>query len=166
MSQDFWRKKNEKTLQAIFSKFIPLGYQMGVQVLSSQHFGVPERRRRTIIIGTRINQQPIFPVPSHDIEKNGTYTPPVTVGDAFLELKTKKGELLNHDISMAQISNKIDLKRIKCIPEGKGIRYKKDEDKYLRPSLKMGVDWENLREKRFRQTRLQRLDRTQAQQPI
>ncbi len=159
-------KKNEKTLEAIFSKFIPLGYQMGVQVLSSQHFGVPERRRRTIIIGTRINQQPLFPVPSHDIEKNGTYTPPVTVGDAFLELKTKKGELLNHDISMAQISNKIDLKRIKCIPEGKGIRYKKDEDKYLRPSLKMGVDWENLREKRFRQTRLQRLDRSKPSPTI
>ena len=62
-------KKNEKTLKAIFSKFIPLGYKMGVQVLSSQHYGVPERRRRTIIIGTKVNETPLFPVPTHDVEK-------------------------------------------------------------------------------------------------
>jgi len=153
-------QKNEKTLKAIFSKFIPLGYNMGVQVLSSQHFGVPEKRRRTIIMGTRINEEPFFPTPSHDVEKKGVYYPPVTVGEALTSLKTPKGDLFNHDIPMAKISKEIDLKRIKCIPEGKGIRYKKDEDKYLKGHLKMGVDWENLREKRFRQTRLQRLDRS------
>ena len=153
-------KKNEKTLKAIFSKFIPLGYKMGVQVLSSQHFGVPERRRRTIIIGTRINNTPLFPMPSHDVEKNGWYVPPVTVGEALSDLKTKKGEILNHDLELATISKPLDKKRIRCIPEGKGIRYEKDEMKYLKPSLRMGVNWEQLREKRFRQTRLQRLDRS------
>ena len=153
-------KKNEKTLKAIFSKFIPLGYKMGVQVLSSQHYGVPERRRRTIIIGTRVNATPSFPTPTHDVEKNGRYVPPVTVGEVLSDLKTRKGEVLNHDLCLAAITKPLDKKRISCIPEGKGIRYKKDEIKYLKPSLRMGVDWDQLREKRFRQTRLQRLDRS------
>ncbi|MBG07335.1 MAG: DNA (cytosine-5-)-methyltransferase [Halobacteriovoraceae bacterium] len=153
-------KKNEKTLKAIFSKFIPLGYKMGVQVLSSQHYGVPERRRRTIIIGTKFDTSPLFPIPTHDVEKNGCYVPPITVGEALSDLKTRKGEVLNHDLSLATITKPLDKKRISCIPEGKGIRYKKDEMKYLKPSLRMGVDWEKLREKRFRQTRLQRLDRS------
>lgn len=153
-------KKNEKTLKAIFSKFIPLGYKMGVQVLSSQHYGVPERRRRTIIIGTKVNATPSFPTPTHDVEKNGRYVPPVTVGEVLSDLKTRKGEVLNHDLCLAAITKPLDKKRISCIPEGKGIRYKKDEIKYLKPSLRMGVDWDQLREKRFRQTRLQRLDRS------
>jgi len=153
-------KKNEKTLKTIFSKFIPLGYKMGVQVLSSQHYGVPERRRRTIIIGTKINDNPLFPSPTHDVEKNGHFIPPITVGEALSDLKTRKGEVLNHDLSLATITKPLDKKRISCIPEGKGIRYKKDEMKYLKPSLRMGVDWDQLREKRFRQTRLQRLDRS------
>ena len=114
-------KKNEKTLKAIFSKFIPLGYKMGVQVLSSQHYGVPERRRRTIIIGTKVNDTPLFPLPTHDIEKNGQYVPPITVGEALSDLKTKKGEVLNHDLDQALISKPLDKKRIKCIPEGKGV---------------------------------------------
>ena len=58
------------------------------------------------------------------------------------------------------MKDKIDLKRLKRIPEGKGIRYQKDEKAYLTRSTYYEVDWEKLPEKRFRQTKLQRLDRT------
>jgi DNA (cytosine-5)-methyltransferase 1 len=61
-------------------------------------------------------------------------------------------------VDYAQVKSKIELNRLKRIPEGKGIRYEADEKAYLPKSLKLGVDWENLRENRFRQTKYQRLD--------
>jgi DNA (cytosine-5)-methyltransferase 1 len=152
-------KKNEKTLQAIFKKFSSLGYHMAVQVMSAEKYGVPEKRRRTIIIGTKINEKPIFPKPSHDVIMARTYRPPSTVGEALENLKTKKGELFNHDLEMAKVSDPLDEKRLKKIPEGQGIRYEKDEKKFLPPKLRLGVDWKNMREGRFRQTKYYRLDR-------
>ncbi|PIK15868.1 DNA cytosine methyltransferase [Halobacteriovorax sp. JY17] len=153
-------KKNEKTLQNIFKKFKTLGYDMEVQVMSSQNYGVPEKRRRTILIGTRVNTDITFPKHTHDTIIAKTLRNSMTVGDAFKNLKTKSGKLFNHDIEQAKIKSKIDLKRLKRIPEGKGIRYEADEKKYFTPSLKLGVDWVNLRENRFRQTKYQRLDRS------
>ena len=152
-------KKNEKTLRSIFKEFSKLGYNLDVQVMSSEQFGVPEKRRRTIIIGSLLNKDPIFPAPSHNIYKGKKFIPPVTVGDAFSKLECKNGKILNHDLDNAQISNKLDLKRLKRIPEGMGIRYQHDEEKYLPPSLRFNIDWEAVREKRFRQTKFQRLDR-------
>ena len=153
-------KKNEKTLQNIFKKFKSLGYNMDVQVMSSQNYGVPEKRRRTILIGTRVDTDITFPKHTHDTIIAKTHRNSMTVGDAFKNLKTKSGKLLNHDLEQAEIKSKIDLKRLKRIPEGKGIRYEADEKKYFTPSLKLGVDWVNLRENRFRQTKYQRLDRS------
>lgn len=46
---------------------------------------------------------------------------------------------------------------MKCIPAGKGIRYEADEKAYLPKKLRYGIEWNKLRENRFRQTRLQRL---------
>ena len=144
-------KKNEKTIKDIFKLFAKMGYNLDVQVMSAENYGVPERRRRTIIIGSRINQKITFPKPFDEIK---------TVGDALKNLKAKNGRIFNHDVEQAFIKSKIDRERIACIPEGKGIRYEIDEKTYLtKKSLKLGVDWKNIRENRFRQTKYQRLDR-------
>ncbi|MFA6238591.1 MAG: DNA cytosine methyltransferase [Bacteriovorax sp.] len=144
-------KKNEKTLRAIFKLFAKMGYTLDVQVMSAELYGVPERRRRTIIIGSRINKNILFPVPdSSNI---------MTVGDALKNLKASNGKCYNHDVEQASIKSKVDRERIACIPEGCGIRYEEDEKKYLPKKLKLGIDWENLRENRFRQTKYQRLSR-------
>lgn len=153
-------KKNEKTLKNIFKRFEKLGYKMDVQVMSAQKYGVPEKRRRTIIIGTRINEASEFPKLTHDTVIAKSYREPVTVGDALKNLHMKNGKFLNHDIDLAKISNKTDLARLKKIPEGKGIRYEKDELSYLPKSLRLDVDWAALPENRFRQCKFQRLDRT------
>ena len=145
-------KKNEKTLDAIFKLFYGMGYNLDVQVMSAEHYGVPEKRRRTIIIGSRINKEIIFP------EKSTR--PIMTVGKALKNLKDGNGKTYNHDLELAQIKSKIDRERISCIPEGKGIRYEEDEKAYLPKRLKLNIDWENLKEGRFRQTKYQRLDRT------
>ncbi|RPJ74215.1 MAG: DNA (cytosine-5-)-methyltransferase, partial [Alphaproteobacteria bacterium] len=102
-------KKNEKTLKDIFKLFAKMGYTLDVQVMSAENYGVPERRRRTIIIGSRINETIVFPIPK--TEKI------MTVGEALKNLKAPNGKVYNHDIEQSAIKSKIDRDRIACIPE-------------------------------------------------
>tara|TARA_Y100000590_G_scaffold283855_2_gene319362 strand:+ start:37878 stop:39062 length:1185 start_codon:yes stop_codon:yes gene_type:complete len=159
-------KKNEQTLKAVFNKFESMGYNMGVQVMSAEQHGVPEKRRRTIIIGSRLNSKVVFPKASHNTIIGRSFIPPVTVGEAFKKLKTRSGKILNHDLDLAKVSNKLDRDRLKRIPEGKGIRYERDEKAYLTPRLKLGINWKTIREGRFRQTKYQRLDRKEPSPTI
>lgn len=142
-------KKNVAVLELIFKSFEKLGYNMDAQVLSADEFGVPSKRKRTIIMGVK-GGAPQFPSIKKNLQK-------VSVAAALSDMKTKKGEILNHEVDKAQISKAIDKKRLKYIPPGHGIRYEKDELSLLPKRLRFDVDWENLSERRFRQTRLQRL---------
>ena len=90
--------------------------------------------------------------------RRGKY-PLRTVGDALFSSDFQRGELFNHNTSAAQIKNHLDRERLGHIPEGKGIRYKQDEDRYLPKKLRYNISWNKMAEGRFRQTRLQRLDR-------
>lgn len=144
-------KKNEPVLKKIFASFERLGYQMDAHVMSADEYGVPSRRRRAIIMGVK-GGEPRFPKQSHGVKKL-----PITVKEAFSNLKTKNGNLYNHEVKSAGLSNKLDEKRLKHIPAGGGIRYEKDEKQYLPKRLRFEVDWETMNEKRFRQTRLQRI---------
>lgn len=148
--------KNKNILSQILKCFEDLGYTMDARVLSSEEYGVPETRRRTIIIGSKNCAAPIFPQITHG---DRGVMPLNTVGSAFRDLRSEDGQIYNHDVKAAQLSKQIDLERLKCIPEGKYIRYKKDEQKYLPKKLQFDVDWEQLTEGRFRQAKLQRLDR-------
>jgi DNA (cytosine-5)-methyltransferase 1 len=151
--------KNEKTLNAIFKLFANMGFILDVQVMSAENYGVPEKRRRTIIIGSRINQKISFPLPSFNTEIGNKFIPAKNVGEALKNLKAKNGKIYNHELASAEIKSKLDLDRIKCIPEGCGIRYEKDEINFLPKKLKLGIDWKQIPENRFRQTKYQRLDR-------
>ena len=142
--------KNEHVLRAIFNKFNNLGYHLDVRILSAQQYGVPENRRRTIILGSKINGEIIFPLPHQKT---------ACVADAIDNLSAPDGHIYNHDLQSAAISNPIDRQRLAFIPEGKGIRYPEDEKQYLPKKLRLAVNWEDLPEGRFRQTKYQRLDR-------
>lgn len=146
-------KKNQLILKQIFKYFEKLGYNMDARVLSAEEFGVPEKRRRTIIMGVK-GGECLFPLATHGIRASKKVR---TVKDVFKNLKAKNGKIHNHDVKMAQIKNVEDRERLKFIPVGKGIRYEEDEKNYLPKKLRYDVDWSSLREKRFRQTRLQRL---------
>ena len=162
--------KNSKTLDAVFTVFGRLGYHLDVQVMAAHLYGVPEHRRRTIIIGTRLPTPVVFPLPlCRDIARQGkakgqlkgdaSLPPPVSIGEVFKDLRSTSGEILNHDVDKAAIKSSLDLARVKCIPEGKGIRYERDEQAYLPPHLRFNIVGSQLKENRFRQTRYQRLDR-------
>lgn len=152
-------QKNEKTLNAIFKLFSNMGYVLDVQVMSAENFGVPERRRRTIIIGSKINKKIDFPKPTSNLQIGNSFIPAKTVGEAISKLKAEDGKIYNHDLESAKIKSNLDFKRIQKIPEGKGIRYEADEKAYFSKSLKLNVDWKTIPEGRFRQTKYQRLNR-------
>jgi len=146
-------KKNAKTLETIFNCFENLGYNLEARVLSSEEFGVPEKRRRTIIMGVKGNTSPIFPEVSHGARGSR----PVKTVRTVLETLGLEERLANHDVEGAKIKNKIDRQRLEHIPEGRGIRYQKDELELLPTELHYDVTWSEISEGRFRQTKLQRL---------
>lgn len=146
-------RKNQAILKQIFNYFERLGYNMDARVLSAEEFGVPEKRRRTIIMGVK-GGECLFPVVSHGTRAKEKHK---TVADALRNLKSASGKTYNHDITMAQLKKASDRERLALIPAGRGIRYQADEKELLPKKLWYGVDWDKLREKRFRQTRLQRL---------
>ncbi len=146
-------KKNAPILKKIFKMFEDLGYSMEARVLSAEEYGVPEVRRRTIIMGVK-GGECRFPRPSHGSRGNGKV---VTVREAWKSFKARDGKVYNHDTELAQVTKKEDRARLKFIPAGKGIRYREDEKAFLPKKLWFDVDWDQLREGRFRQTRLQRL---------
>ncbi|MBL6992254.1 MAG: DNA cytosine methyltransferase [Bacteriovoracaceae bacterium] len=159
-------KKYEPILEQLMNKLTVLGYHFDLNILESQHYGVPQRRKRTILIGATFDFPVIFPEKKYDINLNGAYVPPVTVGEVLSNLKSSSGEIYNHNIKQAIPANKQHLERIKYIPEGKGIRYQEDEKKYLPEKLWLGKDWKNLKEGRLRQTQYQRLDRNKTSPTI
>ena len=64
---------------SIFQIFRKMGYQIEVRVLSAHEYGVPEKRKRAVFIGTKkitIN----FPLKTHGTNKK----PYATVENAFL----------------------------------------------------------------------------------
>lgn len=140
-------KKNEFILKKIFKSFEKLGYVMDAQVMSAEEYGVASRRRRAIIMGVK-GGVPAYPMP---LRKK-----PLSVEQVFKKLSVR-GVIHNHDVEKAQVSNQVDFKRLKHIPAGAGIRYERDEKKYLPKKLRFDVDWNEISEGRFRQTRLQRL---------
>ena len=130
-------KKNEDTLKSIYKEFQKLGYHLDIRVLTASHFGVPEVRRRVIILGNNLGCQNFYPDKefSNYGEKVKGLKSVRNVEWAFNNLLSYRGQALNHDVNSAQIKKEIDKKRIKYIPEGKYIRYERDEKEFLPKNL-------------------------------
>ncbi len=95
------------------------GYHLSVKILFAAHYGVPQERWRTIILGSRVSPAPEHPYPTHFAVaranfKGGTtmtyrlmpleetvLKPAVTVGDALKDLPRLKmgegGEIVHYD---------------------------------------------------------------------
>ena len=148
-------KKNKNILDAIMHRFSELGYVISTKVLSAEHYGVPQRRRRTIVVGNKKGYEFKFPNPEFGEKKNlPSY---VTVGKVFKNIREKDD---NNDLKSAKIKNELELKRIKLIPEGSGIRYHDDEKKYWPKKLWLDIDWSEVTENhRLREIQYHRLDR-------
>ena len=152
-------RKNENTLLAVMESFENLGYHVSVRVLSAHHYGAPERRRRTIFICNKYGVDNVFPEKKFkdNESENSSLPPPRTVKWAFDNLIYFGNKSYNHEFDKAQIPNELERGRIRHIPEGKGVRYERDEKQYLPKELWFDVDWNVISEKRFREAKLKRL---------
>lgn len=64
------------TLEAILTSLESLGYAADVRILYAPHYGVPQMRWRTIVIGIRDGGDPLaaFPEPAHDAPTRVNFT--------------------------------------------------------------------------------------------
>ena len=157
--------KNENILQGILDEFRKMGYDLNPKVLPAHHFGVAQRRRRTIFIGNNQGLLNVHPDPVYEFGHSHLLAPK-TVGEVFKRLADKAGVVHNHDVQFAAIKNELDRQRIALVPEGKSIRYQEDEESYLPKKLRLGVDWSTIAEHRLRQEKYKRLDRKLPSQTI
>jgi DNA (cytosine-5)-methyltransferase 1 len=152
-------KKNKPVLDAILKEFKRIGYNLKVSVLEAQKYGVPQKRKRAILMGSRLDINFNFPLATHDTNIGDKYIPAKTVGEALLEISSTEKKAYSEKPSGNKLPDLLR-RRLSCIPEGRGIRYKRDEDELLPNELKLDVDWENIREGRLRELHYYRFDRS------
>jgi len=75
----------DKIFPMIKSAFEDLGYTVSAEVVDASNFGVPQRRKRVIIVGTKGKTPFVFPSPTHG-ELSTDKTPFVSVLDALNDL--------------------------------------------------------------------------------
>jgi len=161
-------RKNEEVLNSILTQFQLLGYTVDVKVLSAHLYGVPQKRKRTIFLANKFGVTNLYPKLLFRERQSANSDLPIvrTVGWAFDNLIYDNDKIHNHELEKASIKKTVEKQRISYIPEGKSIRYERDQIAYLPESLWFDVDWQNIYEKRFREAKLNRLDRNKYSNTI
>jgi DNA (cytosine-5)-methyltransferase 1 len=62
---------NGKSLDAVLNTFKCLGYRFDWRILNAAHYGVPQKRERFILIGTKLDQEITFPLPEYRFTGRG-----------------------------------------------------------------------------------------------
>lgn len=97
----------------VVKSFLNIGYNVFFSLIDSSNYGVPQKRERVIIVGTKINRQFLFPIGNNN--SFGKLTAFENVGEAINDLIERGEEVPNH-IALSH-SNKV-VRRYKLIPEG------------------------------------------------
>lgn len=100
-------------LNLVANSFSNIGYDIYLKILNSKNYGVPQKRERVIIVGTRINNLFKFPLPSN--ESIGILKSKSNVQEAIGDLVKKDNSFPNH---LALNHGEIVIRRYKLIPEG------------------------------------------------
>lgn len=93
--------------------FLSIGYNIHFSLVDSSNYGVPQKRERVIIVGTKIAKQ--FKFPAFNSESFGKIKSYINVGDAINDLANKGEEVPNH---IALAHSDIVVRRYQFIPEG------------------------------------------------
>lgn len=65
-------KLRESVPERIVGRFREIGYKVEYRVLNAADYGVPQRRERVILIGTRLDTPIVFPQPTHRERSSAT----------------------------------------------------------------------------------------------
>ena len=97
----------------VVTSFLSIGYNLHYSLLDSSNYGVPQKRERVIIFGTRCDKPFFFP--QYSKESHGRLLSFSNVGDAIMDLVDKDENFPNH-IPLKH-SDKV-IRRYELIPEG------------------------------------------------
>lgn len=93
--------------------FLSIGYNIHFSLVDSSNYGVPQKRERVIIVGTKINKE--FKFPAFNFDSYGNIKSYKNVGEAINDLADKGEEVPNH---IALAHSDIVIRRYQYIPEG------------------------------------------------
>jgi len=112
-----WRHRFDELL----SDLVKLGYRCRWNVLDAADYGVPQRRRRVVVVGSRL-VEPTLPVASHAASGEGGLQSHRTVRDAIGRLRPLgPGEADPGDsLHRARRHCELALRRLRAVPEGGG----------------------------------------------
>jgi DNA (cytosine-5)-methyltransferase 1 len=97
----------------VVNAFLEIGYNISYSMIDSSKYGVPQKRERIIIFGTKINRPFKFPIA--DKEPFGNISAYGNVGEAINDLVNKDEQFPNH---ITLNHSDIVIKRYELIPEG------------------------------------------------
>ncbi len=75
----------KKVIEELLIAFKEIGYLINWEIVNAADYGVPQRRKRVIIVGLRDNNKFEFPIPTHS-DKDTNLKPYVSVKDALDDL--------------------------------------------------------------------------------
>lgn len=97
----------------VVSSFLSIGYNVHFSLIDSSNYGVPQKRERVIIVGSRIDKP--FKFPAYSNESYGKIHSYVNVGSAINDLMDKGEEVPNH---IPLVHSEKVVQRYQLIPEG------------------------------------------------
>jgi DNA (cytosine-5)-methyltransferase 1 len=106
---------------AFRDRLTALGYAIDWRIADAAEYGVPQRRRRVLVIASRVTT-PSLPGPTHAETESEGRKPFVTVRDTISHLRpVAAGETDPDDpFHRARRHSKLTLRRMACVPEGGG----------------------------------------------
>ena len=106
-----------QTFEAFLRHIESIGYAVTWEVHDAVNFGVPQHRRRLLVMGSRVTK-PCLPAPSHGEPER----PHLTVRDAIADLRPlRAGESDPDDVMhFARRHRPIAVERLRHVPEGGG----------------------------------------------
>ena len=101
-------KEFNSFFENMINEFEEVGYRVKHKTLLASDYGVPQNRKRVIIIGTRkdIENEPNFPNPTHSKENNLILKPYVTIKNAISDLPEDYDETIPNHIGSKHKKNK------------------------------------------------------------
>lgn len=89
-------EQSGSALDVILDAFAELGYSLSFGVLNAANYGVPQRRMRFVLIGSRLNGHVSLPISTHSSDPIGELQPWRTLRDAIGALEEKSPEHANY----------------------------------------------------------------------